>query len=33
METKVLSAIMKMQAAQIILSNEGIHTTIQIFRH
>lgn len=29
METKVLSAIMKMQAAQIMLSNEGIHTNLQ----
>lgn len=28
METKVLSAIMKMQAAQIMLSNEGIHTNL-----
>lgn len=29
METKVLSAIMKLQAAQIMLSNEGIHTSLQ----
>lgn len=29
METKVLSAIMKLQAAQIMLSNEGIHTNLQ----
>ena len=29
METKVLSAIMKLQAAQIMLSNEGIHTDLQ----
>ena len=29
METKVLSAIMKLQAAQIMLSNEGIHATIE----
>lgn len=28
METKVLAAIMKLQAAQIMLSNEGIHTTL-----
>lgn len=28
METKVLSAIMKLQAAQIILSNEGLHTNL-----
>lgn len=28
METKVLSAIMKMQAAQIMLSNEGITTEL-----
>lgn len=28
METKVLAAIMKMQAAQIMLSNEGIHTDL-----
>lgn len=29
METKVLSAIMKLQAAQIMLSNEGLHTNLQ----
>lgn len=29
METKVLAAIMKLQAAQIMLSNEGIHTNLQ----
>lgn len=29
METKVLSAIMKLQAAQIMLSNEGLHTDLQ----
>lgn len=29
METKVLSAIMKLQAAQIMLSNEGIHSTME----
>lgn len=28
METKVLSAIMKLQAAQIMLSNEGLHTNL-----
>lgn len=28
METKVLSAIMKLQAAQIMLSNEGIHSSL-----
>lgn len=28
METKVLSAIMKLQAAQIMLSSEGLHTNI-----
>lgn len=28
METKVLAAIMKLQAAQIMLSNEGIHSTL-----
>lgn len=28
METKVLSAIMKLQAAQIMLSNEGIHNIL-----
>lgn len=28
METKVLSAIMKLQAAQIMLSNECIHTNL-----
>lgn len=28
METKVLSAIMKLQAAQIMLSNEGIHNLL-----
>lgn len=28
METKVLKAIMKLQAAQIMLSNEGIHTNL-----
>lgn len=28
METKVLSALMKLQAAQIMLSNEGIHTNL-----
>lgn len=28
METKVLAAIMKLQAAQIMLSNEGIHATL-----
>lgn len=30
METKVLSAIMKLQAAQIMLSNEGIHTDLSL---
>lgn len=29
METKVLSAIMKLQAAQIMCSNEGLHTNLQ----
>lgn len=29
METKVLSAIMKLQAAQIMLSNEGIFNTLE----
>lgn len=29
METKVLSAIMKLQAAQIMLSNEGLLTCLQ----
>lgn len=29
METKVLSAIMKLQAAQIMCSNEGLHTCLQ----
>lgn len=29
MDTKVLSAIMKLQAAQIMLSNEGLHTRLQ----
>lgn len=29
METKVLEAIMNLQAAQIMLSNEGLHTTLQ----
>lgn len=28
METRVLSAIMKLQAAQIMLSNEGLHTNL-----
>lgn len=28
METKVLAAIMKLQAAQIMISNEGIHNTL-----
>lgn len=28
METKVLSAIMKLQAAQIMLSSEGLHTDL-----
>lgn len=28
METKVLSAIMKLQGAQIMLSNEGLHTNL-----
>lgn len=28
METKVLEAIMKLQAAQIMLSNEGLHTNL-----
>lgn len=29
METKVLEAIMKLQAAQIMCSNEGLHTNLQ----
>lgn len=29
MKTKVLEAIMKLQAAQIMLSNEGLHTDLQ----
>lgn len=29
MDTKVLAAIMKLQAAQIMLSNEGLHTNLQ----
>lgn len=29
METKVLEAIMKLQAAQIMCSNEGLHTCLQ----
>lgn len=28
METKVLEAIMKLQSAQIMLSNEGLHTNL-----
>lgn len=30
MKTKVLEAIMKLQAAQIMLSNEGLHTNLTI---
>lgn len=29
MKTKVLEAIMKLQSAQIMLSNEGLHTNLQ----